>query len=111
MAVIPIMDKDGNRVARLEWTGGLFRGKGVIRSDRAHVKEGKKIREIIAQRKDLEKVQFSARSAKGTIPGWHGFEGTIQALNIALPPFGYFVDWEGVDWPVGSEKLDSEILE
>jgi hypothetical protein len=111
MAEIPIIDKDKNRIARLEWTGGLFQGKGVVRSDRAHMKEAKRIREMIAQRKDLENIQFSARNTKGTIRGWHGFEGTIQALNLTLPTIGYFVDWENTDWPVGSDKLDSEILE
>jgi len=111
MAVIPIIDKNKQRVARLEWTGGLFKGKGVIRSDRAHTKEAKHIREMIAQRRDLEQVRFRARSADGTIAGWHGFEGTIQALNLTLPQIGYFVDWENTDWPVGSDELDSEILE
>lgn len=110
MSEIPIIDGDKNVVARIEWTGGLFRGKGVVRSDRNHAEQAKRIREMIAQRRDLEKIQFRARNDVGYTKGWHGFEGTLQALNVALPTIGFYVDWERVDWPVGSDKLDSEAV-
>lgn len=111
MSEIPIIDGNKNTVARIDWTGGLFKGKGVVRADQSHRDEAKRIRETISQRRDLEKVQFRARNDAGYTHGWRGFEGTLQALNIALPTIGFYVDWERVEWPVGSEKLDSEAME
>lgn len=111
MSEIPIIDRDRNTVARIDWTGGLFIGKGKVKADREHADEAKRIRETIAQRRDLEQIQFRARNTVGYTKGWHGFEGTLQALNIALPTIGFYVDWERIDWPVGSEKLDSEEIQ
>lgn len=111
MAEIPIIDGNKNVVSRINWVGGLFKGKGTVRSDRDHTEDAQRIRELIVQRKDLEKVQFRSRAAKGYTMGWRGFEGTLQALNVALPTIGFHVDWERVDWPVGSEKVEVEVVE
>jgi hypothetical protein len=111
MAQIPIIDGKSNLVARVEWTGGIFRGKGTVKSTRAKAEQAKRIREMIAQRQDLARVNFRARTESGVIKGWKGFEGTLQALNMSLPSIGYFVDWDHVEWPSNADKFEGERVE
>lgn len=95
---IPIIDADGKQVAVVDWKGSLLAGKGVI--------SGPKTAEVsnaIAQRADLARVGFTTDA--GHVRGWQGFEGYLNALNIALPAFGFAVDRERVEWPSQSDKI------
>ena len=104
MPQIPIMDGYRNTVARLEWTGDKFEGEGVIKSDRDHEGQAREIANIISSRSDLSSVQFRARSYEGYAQGWRGFDGTLLALDFALPMNGYYVDWDHIDWPEKETK-------
>ena len=99
MAEIQIINGDRDTVARIEWKGGWYRGRGTVRTTRDHIGIGNRIRGIIRGRRDLRQVQFLSRGGPRTVRGWSGFEGWLQALNQTLPAIGLYVDWDHIDFP------------
>jgi hypothetical protein len=62
-----------------------------------HIADGKAIRNMIATRRDLALVDF--RSGAGTVRGWKGFDGVLNALLLSLGAIGMEVETESVVFP------------
>ncbi len=101
--MIPIVNKDGDQVARLTWFGTPWSGRGHWWY--ANSKAKKTIEAARVMNKDLEKVPFcDMYTETGQTFGWKGFSGWFQALSSSLPPFGLDMDRDKIEWPVSDES-------
>lgn len=96
--LIPIRLIDtGRRVATVKFKGGRKAGKGTVVAEPGERDQAKAIRDIIATRIDLGRVEFI--SGEGTVRGWRGFDGVLNGLLLSLGAIGMEVEVEHITWP------------
>ena len=85
---VDILDSEGEKVARLVWSGKLYVGKMTIRSEPGREERVKQIRDLFAARLDLRSYRFRSVGSRSEVKGWSGFEGAFGAARMALPALG-----------------------
>ena len=97
-----LITRDGVPVAEVEWTGTRASGTAAIRKVNEDDAETiKNLRRAIADRRDLARVRFT--TARGSVPGWRGFDGYLAGLLVVLPALG--LDAGPVAWPDQNETV------
>jgi len=97
-----VVNRDGDRVATLEWKGSLWDGKGKWVDFIDDETEQKIIRAVKLGKVELKGMQVDDMYANGVVvPVWKGFSGMYGGLTQSLPTFGMDVDRDTIEWPGG----------
>ena len=91
-----IVERFGAPVCVLKWHGTRTKGRGELsKTESASDEDMRAAYDAMDSHKELSKVRF--HRSGGWSYGWHGFDGIVAALRIALPPFGLAIG--EIHWP------------
>jgi len=97
-----VVNRDGERLATLEWNGSLWDGKGKWTAFRDERAKDEILRAIKVGKEELKGMRFDDMYANGVlVPVWTGFSGMYGGLTQSLPTFGMDVDRDTIEWPGG----------
>lgn len=112
---IPILDRGtGAAVGAILWRGTEAAGVWAFQArGRASHQAEADLQERIAQARKsfawLRQLQYIGRGFVRQA-GWHGFWGTANALEYALPYVGLLVDWNAMRAPIAGATPPADLL-